>query len=246
MSNLLTVENLQVSYGRLTAVRNLSLSVPRGGAVALVGPNGAGKSTTLNSIAGGVRAVSGTIRLDGEDILQKRPEVIARAGLSLVPEGRHVFASLTVIENLMVGSYMRAGAEQSARTLDKVFGYFPRLRERVNQPAGKLSGGEQQMLVIGRALMTRPRILLVDEPSLGLAPKIVDEVYETLAALRQDEGLTLLINEQNSKRVLRYLDRLYVIREGEIRLEGACADLRHGQAISDAYFGHDAFGQKQT
>jgi len=239
---ILKVENLQVSYGRFVAVRNVSIAVPRGGAVAIIGPNGAGKSTTLSAIAGGIKDVTGVIELDGSAILRERAEKIALRGLSLVPEGRHMFASLSVRENLLIGSYMRSDPGRAATDLEKILTYFPRLRERLTQAAGQLSGGEQQMLAIGRALMTNPRILMVDEPSLGLAPKIIDEVYEILLALRQDEGLALLINEQNSKRVLKFMDQIYVLRVGVIQMEGKCADLRAGTAVSDAYFGHGAFG----
>lgn len=243
---LLKVENLQVSYGRFVAVRGVSLVVPNAGAVAIVGPNGAGKSTTLSAIAGGLRDVSGAIQLGGTSILREKPERTAMRGLSLVPEGRHVFASLTVRENLMIGSYMRGDSAQSATDLQKVLTYFPRLRERFSQAAGKLSGGEQQMLVLGRALMTRPRILLVDEPSLGLAPRIIDEVYDILLALRKDEGLALLINEQNSKRVLKFMDDIYVLREGEIQMQGKCEALRTGTLVSDAYFGHGAISAQHS
>ena len=238
---ILTVDHLAVRYGRLDAVRDVSLSVGQGEIACIVGPNGAGKSTTLAAIAGGVAKLAGSVTFAGGDIGARKPEAIAKLGLSLVPEGRHVFATLSVEENLKLGTYMRKSPDVRAE-LERVFTYFPRLRERRTQAAGKLSGGEQQMLVIGRALMTAPRIVLVDEPSLGLAPMIVDQVYQILIDLREREGLTLLINEQSSERVLRFADRIYVMREGRIQLEGTRAELSDGSAIRHAYFGFDANG----
>jgi branched-chain amino acid transport system ATP-binding protein len=243
---LLRVVDLRASHGRLAAVKGISFDVPLGGAVAIVGPNGAGKSTALNAIAGGVRDVSGTVVFAGNSIARLDPEVIALRGLSLVPEGRHVFASLSVAENLHIGGYLRSSKAEAESDLHKVLQYFPRLKERLHQAAGKLSGGEQQMLVLGRALMTRPKLLLIDEPSLGLAPKIVDQVYDTLHTLRQEEGLSLLVNEQNSKRVLKYMDDIHVLREGAIQLSGKSADLNSGSAVADAYFGHGAFSSSES
>jgi branched-chain amino acid transport system ATP-binding protein len=234
---MLAIEDIHVSYGRLRALKGISLTVAKGEIVCLIGPNGAGKSTTLAAIAGGVAAGKGHIKLEGQDLAGVRPETIARMGVSLVPEGRHVFGTLSVAENLRVGTYMRADRSAVAADIERVLAMFPRLRERITSPAGRLSGGEQQMLVIARALLTKPRLLLVDEPSLGLAPKIVDQVYEILLAARQQEGLTLLINEQSSHRILKHADRIYVIRNGHIQLEGKAADLADGEAIKRAYFG---------
>ena len=234
---MLDVGDIHVSYGRLRALKGVSLSVETGEIVCLIGPNGAGKSTTLAAIAGGVTPIRGQIRLDGRELVGVRPEQIARLGVSLVPEGRHVFGSLTVAENLRIGTYMRQDRGAVGVDLERVLAMFPRLRERIGSPAGRLSGGEQQMLVIARALLTRPRLLLVDEPSLGLAPKIVDQVYEILLAARQSEGLTLLINEQSSHRILKHADRIYVIRNGHIQLHSTAAELADGEAIKRAYFG---------
>ncbi len=234
---MLEIDDIHVSYGRLRALKGISLTVAQGEIVCLIGPNGAGKSTTLAAIAGGVAPSKGHVRLDGRDLHGVRPELIARLGVSLVPEGRHVFGTLTVAENLRVGTYMRADRSGVAADIERVLEMFPRLRERIGSPAGRLSGGEQQMLVIARALLTRPRLLLVDEPSLGLAPKIVDQVYEILLAARKQEGLTLLINEQSSHRILKHADRIYVIRNGHIQLHGTAADLADGEAIKRAYFG---------
>jgi branched-chain amino acid transport system ATP-binding protein len=240
MTAMLALAGVEVRYGRLVALRGLSLEVRQGEVVCLIGPNGAGKSTTMAAIAGGVPRVAGSIRFEGTELPARKPERIARLGLSLVPEGRHVFSTLTVEENLRIGGYMRPSARESAAALERVAGYFPRLKERWRAPAGRLSGGEQQMLSIGRALMTNPRLVMVDEPSLGLAPLIVDTVYEILLELRAREGLTLLINEQSSHRILRFADRIYVIRNGAIQLHGTADALRDGEAIKAAYFGFGA------
>jgi len=240
MTAMLALADVEVRYGRLVALRGLSLEVGQGEIVCLIGPNGAGKSTTMAAIAGGVARVAGSIRFEGTELPARKPERIARLGLSLVPEGRHVFGTLTVEENLRIGGYMRPNARESAAALERVAGYFPKLKERWRAPAGRLSGGEQQMLSIGRALMTNPRLVMVDEPSLGLAPLIVDTVYEILLELREREGLTLLINEQSSHRILRFADRIYVIRNGAIQLHGTADELRDGDAIKAAYFGFGA------
>ena len=237
MAPLLEVENLLVRYGDLIALRDASLSVSEGEVVCIIGPNGAGKSTALAAIAGGVTPVSGAIRLDGQSILGQRPEQIARLRLSLVPEGRHIFATLTVAENLQLGGYMLRDRAAARSEMERLLGHFPWLRERLRYPAGRLSGGEQQMLAVARAVMTRPRLLLVDEPSLGLAPKIIDQIYEILLELRQRVRMTLLINEQSSARILKFADRVYVLRSGMVQLEGRAVDLRDGEAIRHAYFG---------
>jgi branched-chain amino acid transport system ATP-binding protein len=238
--NMLVVRGLSVAYGRLVAVRDVSFTVARGAMVAIIGPNGAGKSTTLAAIAGGVKARTGTVTLDGGVITGARPEAIAERGISLVPESRHVFASMTVEENLWIGSFMRGNRAEMKADLAKILHRFPRLRERLHEAGGKLSGGEQQMLVIARALMTRPRLLLIDEPSLGLAPKAVDEVYDLLDSLRRSEALTVWINEQNSRRVLKFADEVHVLREGRIQLSGKCGQLEE-TTISQAYFGIGGF-----
>jgi len=235
--NILEVSDLAVSYGRMTAVRSVSLALKLGSITVIVGPNGAGKSTIMKAVAGGVRPAAGDITFRDASIRNKAPESIASMGVSLVPEGRHVFPTLSVRENLLVASFMRKNRDQVESDMERMLGLFPRLRERFKQAAGKLSGGEQQMLVIARALMTRPTLLMIDEPSLGLAPKIVDEVYETLMAARAKENLTLLINEQTSKRALKVADTIHVLREGSIRLSGAPQALREGTALTDAYFG---------
>ena len=244
---LLAVDDLHVRYGDLAALRGVSIAVDQGEIVCVIGPNGAGKSTLLAAIAGGVAPMRGTVRFGGSNLVGLPPDRIARVGLSLVPEGRHVFSVLTVRENLLVGSFMLKNRAQAEQDMARVLTYFPALRARLVSPAGRLSGGEQQMLTIGRALMARPRLILVDEPSLGLAPRIVDQIYDILRDLRRNDGLTLLINEQSSHRVLKHADRIYVLRAGEIQLHGRAAELQDGEAIKDAYFGfghrHSATGE---
>lgn len=234
---MLEVRNLEVRYGRSTAVRDVSFSVAPGEFVCIVGPNGAGKSTTMMTIAGALKPASGTIRLSGQSIAGLVPEQIARLGISLVPEGRHVFSQLTVEENIRIGSDMRKDRENIAGDVERVFEHFPFLRQRRSTPGGKLSGGEQQQLVIARALMTRPKLMLVDEPSLGLAPKIVDRVYEILKQL-QAEGNTLLVVEQSTHRALEAADRIYVMRNGRVVLEGRGSELTDIE-LEQAYFGFD-------
>src|SRR6476620_5135246 len=220
--------------------RCASLTVAEGEVVCIIGPNGAGKSTLLAAVAGGVTPDKGTIRFQGHNLVNLPAERIARLGLSLVPEGRHIFGTLTVEENLLIGASRRGDRRAIGQDLDRVFGYFEPLRQRRAYPAARLSGGEQQMLAIGRALMTRAPMILVDEPSLGLAPKIIDQIYRILLDLRVQEKLTLLINEQSSHRIVKQADRIYVLRAGEIRLHGAASELGDGRAIKEAYFGfHD-------
>ena len=231
------VTGLHVRYSELVALRDVSLTVAEGEVVCIIGPNGAGKSTLLAAIAGGVTPNKGTIRFRGHSLVNLPAERVARLGLSLVPEGRHIFGTLTVEENLLIGASRRGDRRAIGQDLDRVFGYFGPLRQRRAYPAGRLSGGEQQMLAIGRALMTRAPMILVDEPSLGLAPKIIDQIYKILLDLREREKLTLLINEQSSHRILKHADRIYVLRAGQIRLQGTAEHLADGHAIKEAYFG---------
>jgi len=234
---MLEVDGIQVHYGRIAAVRGVSFRVDKGEIVTLVGPNGAGKSTTMMAIAGALTPAHGTIKLNGEPIIGKSPETIARLGLSFVPEGRHVFSQLTVEENIRLGSDMRKDRANIEADFERMVGYFPFLRDRLGTPGGKLSGGEQQQLVIARALMTRPSIILIDEPSLGLGPIIVDRVYEILRALR-GEGNTLLVVEQSGHRALENADRVYVMRSGRIVLHGRSQDLTD-EDLERAYFGFE-------
>jgi branched-chain amino acid transport system ATP-binding protein len=234
---LLAVDNLTVRYGRLTALRGVSLAIDEGEILFVTGPNGAGKSTLLNAIAGVVPPLSGSITLDGTDIAAAPPEQIARLGFSMVPEGRNVFGALTIEENLKVGAGMRPDKHKIAADLDAVYSEFPMLADRRHAVAGMLSGGQQQMLVIGRALMTSPRLIAIDEPSLGLAPKIIDQVYEILVRLRAQRKLTLLIVEQSSTRAMMTGGRMILMRGGRIVLEGPAGEMVKDERLKQAYFG---------
>jgi branched-chain amino acid transport system ATP-binding protein len=235
---LLSVENISVSYGRLSALRRASFSLREGETLFVTGPNGAGKSTLLKAIAGIVSAREGQIVMAGQNINGRSPEFIARMGFSMVPEGRHVFSTLTIEENLRLGVGMRVDKDQAERDLEQIFGIFPGLKERKDKYAGLLSGGQQQMLVIGRALMAAPRLIAIDEPSLGLAPKVIDDVYAALLKLRDSRGLTLLIVEQSATRAMITGGRMILLRLGEIALEGDARELSKGDALKKAYFGY--------
>jgi branched-chain amino acid transport system ATP-binding protein len=226
-----------LAVGRLTALRGISLMIAEGEVLFVTGPNGAGKSTLLNAIAGVVPLISGSIRMDGAEVTGAPPESIARRGFSLVPEGRNVFGALSVEENLKVGAGMRTDRQKVADDLESVYREFPMLAERRHAPAGMLSGGQQQMLVIGRALMTSPRLMAIDEPSLGLAPKIIDQVYEILMRLRAQRKLTLLIVEQSAARAMMTGGRMILMRGGRIVLEGEAGDMVKDVRLKQAYFG---------
>ena len=234
---LLAVDNITVRYGRLTALRGISLRIDEGEVLFVTGPNGAGKSTLLNAIAGVVPPISGSITMDGAEVTGAPPEQIARGGFSLVPEGRNVFGALSIEENLKVGAGMRTDRQKVADDLESVYHEFPMLAERRHAAAGMLSGGQQQMLVIGRALMTSPRLMAIDEPSLGLAPKIIDQVYEILVRLRAQRKLTLLIVEQSSTRATMTGGRMILMRGGRIVLEGEAGDMVKDERLKQAYFG---------
>jgi branched-chain amino acid transport system ATP-binding protein len=240
--SLLSLSGITVRYGRLTAVRGVTFSIAEGEMLFVTGPNGAGKSSLLRAIAGVTPAAGGRVDFAGHDITGRAPEDIARLGLSMVPEGRDVFGSLTIEENLMVGTGMHA-ADRGWRTraqteIEAVYATFPILKDRRHSQAGLLSGGQQQMLVIGRALMTTPRLVAIDEPSLGLAPNITDQVYERLAALRAERKLTLLIVEQSSTRAMMAGGRMMLMRGGEILLDGDARALGQSEAMQAAYFGY--------
>ncbi|NTF33588.1 ABC transporter ATP-binding protein [Rhizobium skierniewicense] len=241
--NILTVSDVEIRYGRLTAVRGVSFSIDEGEILFITGPNGAGKSSLMRAIAGVTPASAGRIDFHGNDITGKAPEDIARLGFSMVPEGREVFGSLTIEENLLVGTGMHARDRgwrgRAATELEAVYETFPMLKERRNGQAGLLSGGQQQMLVIGRALMTNPRLIAIDEPSLGLAPNITDQVYERLIALRAERRLTLLVVEQSSARAVMVGGRMILMRGGEIVLDGDARALGNSEAIQAAYFGYE-------
>jgi branched-chain amino acid transport system ATP-binding protein len=234
---VLEVEHLTVRYGSTAALRGLGLAVAAGEIVCLIGPNGAGKSTLLRCISGLAPAAGGKVRFDGEDLLGLAPEDIARRGLAMVPEGRHIFRTLTVEENLKVPAGGQAGAR--ARAMDRAFALFPVLAERRGQRAGNLSGGEQQQLAISRALIMEPRMMMVDEPSLGLAPLMVQTVYDCFARLLA-EGVTLLVVEQSAARVASLADRVLVMNGGVVVLEGTPEAIAAGTTLSRAYFGRAA------
>ncbi len=233
---LLSVEGLTVRYGAIEAVRGVSLAVRDGEIATLLGANGAGKSSILNAIMGLVPTAGGKVVLEGGDVTGRTPERIVRQGMTLTPEGRHVFANLTVAENLSLGAASRRDRTEFARTREDMFGLFPVLAERRDQMAGTLSGGEQQMLAIARSLMSRPRVLLLDEPSLGLAPQIVDTIFELIAGLRE-RGITILLVEQNVDLALEIADRGYVMASGEIVMSDTAAELRRSGGVERAYMG---------
>ncbi len=233
---LLSIETLVLGYDKTEAVRGISLDVPQGSVVTLIGANGAGKSTTLRGISGLLKPRSGTIRFDGEDITGLSPHKIAQRGIVQVPEGRQVFAQMSIEENLALGAYLLTDAAETKRRREDVLTRFPRLAERLSQSAGLLSGGEQQMLAMGRALMANPRLLLLDEPSMGLAPLFVEEIFAIIAALKA-EGRTILLVEQNAQSALEIADTAYVLESGSIELSGAAAEIAGDPRIITAYLG---------
>ena len=234
---VLEVQNLSVRYGAITALHGISLTVPAGGIVTLIGGNGAGKTTTLRAISGMVKPASGRILFDGQDITGLPPHEIVRRGLAHSPEGRLVFANLTVMENLRMGAYLQRDARWVASELDHVFGMFPRLQERREQAAGTLSGGEQQMLAIGRALMSRPRFLMLDEPSLGIAPLLVKEIFARLVELNRERSLPILLVEQNAHLALEVSSHGYVLETGRVLLSDRSSVLRDSPEVRSAYLG---------
>jgi branched-chain amino acid transport system ATP-binding protein len=236
---LLVLKDLQVAYGGIQAVKGIDLSVDQGELVCLIGANGAGKTTTLKGITGLQPIKSGKIHYAGEDITGKPAFQLVRKGLSMVPEGRGVFGALTIEENLAMGAYARDDRAAIKDDIERVFGLFPRLKERRKQTAGTLSGGEQQMLAMGRALMSRPKLLLLDEPSMGLAPLMVQKVFETVMAVSK-EGVTILLIEQNAKLALEVSSRGYVMESGEITLQGKAKQLLSDPKVRAAYLGEAA------
>jgi branched-chain amino acid transport system ATP-binding protein len=233
---LLEVHDLHTSYGAIKALRGISFQVEQGQVVSLIGANGAGKSTTLNSLSGVLKPTQGRVIFDGHDITGWRPDRVTALGLVQVPEGRQVIAPLTVLENLMLGAYRRTDKEGVQLDLDDIFRRFGRLYERRQQKAGSLSGGEQQMLALGRALMARPRLLMLDEPSMGLAPLLVNEVFQIIADIKA-QGIPILLVEQNARKALQIADSAYVLERGVVAHEGRAADLRVNQNIISAYLG---------
>ena len=233
---MLRVEDINVYYGAIHAIKGISLEVNAGEIVALIGSNGAGKSTTLRTISGLMKPKTGRIMYDGEDITGVPAHKIVGKGLCQVPEGRHVFANLTVLENLELGAYLRTDKEGIAKDMEMVFEKFPRLLERKNQLSGTLSGGEQQMLAMARALMSRPKLLLLDEPSMGLAPLLIKEIFNIIKEINAG-GTTVLLVEQNANMALSIADKAYVLETGRITLSGTAAELASSEEVRKAYLG---------
>ena len=233
---MLKIDDLKVRYGGIEAVKGISFEVPEGAIVTLIGANGAGKSTTLRTIAGLVKPASGRIHLQAEDITGMSPDKIVTRGITLVPEGRRVFPDLTVLENLKVGAYLRRNKDEIEHDLQWVYDLFPRLKERSWQAAGTLSGGEQQMLAVGRALMSRPKLIMMDEPSLGLAPIIVKGIFDIIKEINR-MGVTVLLIEQNANMALKIADVGYVLETGRITLTGSGQELLRNEEVTKAYLG---------
>lgn len=232
---MLSVRDLHVSYGAIKAVRGISFDIKQGEIVTLIGANGAGKSTTLNTVAGLIRPDSGSIEFKGQSIVGVKSHKVVERGMALCPEGRRVFSQMSVSENLDMGGYTRSDAENRV-TLQRVYERFPRLKERMGQMAGTLSGGEQQMLAMGRALMSKPRLLMLDEPSMGLAPILVQEIFNIIKSLH-DTGTTVLLVEQNARMALSVADRAYVLETGRVSMSGDAADLANDDRVKQAYLG---------
>ncbi len=233
---MLKIENLVVSYGGIEALKGISLEVEEGKIVTLIGANGAGKSTTLRSIVGLVKPKSGTITYKGKDLLAEKTQNIVRNGITLVPEGRRIFPNLTVLENLKIGAFTRTDSKEINADLERVYSTFPILKERSWQLAGTLSGGEQQMLAVGRALMSKPKLLMMDEPSLGLAPLIVKEIFEIIKEIHR-QGVTILLIEQNANAALHIAHKGYVLETGRITLKGTGKELLENEEVKSAYLG---------
>lgn len=233
---MLSIQNLTTSYGQIKAIRGISLEVPEGKIVSLIGANGAGKTTTMRTIAGQLKPEAGTITFRGQRIEGSKPHQIVRTGLALVPEGRAILGKMTVLENLEMGAFQRNDAQGIKDDMEKMMAWFPILRERLSQLGGTMSGGQQQMLAIARALMSRPKLLLLDEPSMGLAPIVVSDIFKVIKEINA-EGTTVLIVEQNVKQALKIADFGYVLEAGQIVLEGTAESLLNDERVKEAYLG---------
>ena len=234
---ILKVSNIETYYGPIMAIRGVSFDVPKGGIVTILGANGAGKTTVLKTVSGVMDPQKGNVVFEGHEIQRQDPDKVMRLGISHVPEGREVFPFLSVRENLRMGAYTRRDADEVAQDLEAVFGYFPVLRERADQRVGSLSGGEQQMLAISRALMARPRLMLLDEPSLGLSPKLVKDIVEIVVRINRELGVTILLVEQNANMALQTADYGYVLEVGRIVMADTCARLLQKEDIKEFYLG---------
>ncbi len=233
---MLEVKDLRVNYGMIQAIQGVSFQVNQGEVIALIGANGAGKTTILHTVSGLLSPQSGSVLFEGKDIVKEKSHKIVSMGMAHVPEGRRVFSQLSVLQNLKMGAYTRKDKEEIAKTLESVFERFPRLKERQNQLAGTLSGGEQQMLAMGRALMSHPKLILMDEPSMGLSPIFVNEIFDIIQEVSKS-GTTVLLVEQNAKKALSVADRAYVLETGKIVLEGKAGELLNDDSIRKAYLG---------
>lgn len=236
MSKILSIKDLQIHYGGIEAVKGISFDVEEGKIVTLIGANGAGKSSTLRTISGLVKPASGSINFMGEELVGKDQAAIVKAGITLVPEGRRIFPDLTVLENLKAGAYLRKDKAEINKDLEWVYELFPRLKERHWQLGGTLSGGEQQMLAVGRALMSRPKVMMMDEPSLGLAPLVVQGIFDIIKTIN-DQGVTILLIEQNANMALKIADDAYVMETGKITKSGSGLELLNDESIKEAYLG---------
>jgi branched-chain amino acid transport system ATP-binding protein len=234
---ILKVSNIETYYGPIMAIRGVSFDVPKGGIVTILGANGAGKTTVLKTVSGVMDPQKGNVLFEGHEIQRQDPDKVMRLGISHVPEGREVFPFLSVRENLAMGAYTRRDSDEVAKDLEAVFGYFPVLKERADQRAGSLSGGEQQMLAISRALMARPRLMLLDEPSLGLSPKLVKDIFEIVVRINRERGVTILLVEQNANMALQTADYGYVLEVGRIVMADTCARLLEKEDIKEFYLG---------
>lgn len=235
---MLTVENLEASYGAVRALHGISIEVAEGELVALLGVNGVGKSTTLKSIMGVLRPVKGTITFEGQEITNRSPEKIVKRGISLVPEGRDIFGTLTVEENLRLGAYVGYKRDRYKADLEEMFELFPILKDRFHQAGGLLSGGEQQMLAIARALMGHPKLIMLDEPSLGLSPAMTDQIFELIVTLKE-RGSTILLVEQNAERALEIVDRAYLLANGLVEHAGTAEEIKRKVDVASVYFGDE-------
>ena len=245
---ILTASNIETYYGPIMAIRGVSFDVPKGNIVTILGSNGAGKTTVLKTICGVMDPQKGSVTFEGREIQRMDPDKVMRLGISHVPEGREVFPFLSVRENLRMGAYTRRDADAVAKDLETVFGYFPVLKERADQRAGSLSGGEQQMLAISRALMAEPKVMLLDEPSLGLSPKLVKDIFDIIARINRERGVTILLVEQNANMALQVGDYGYVLEVGRIVMADTCARLVEKEDIKEFYLGikdHGARGQRR-
>ncbi|WP_054812707.1 ABC transporter ATP-binding protein [Nocardia arizonensis] len=238
MSDFLVIDDLRAGYGAAQVLHGVSLSVGRGEVCAILGPNGAGKTTLLRTVSGMVRARAGSVRIDGEPLGRRNPESVARLGVAHVPQGRGTFAPLSVADNLRLGAFTRRDNAAVRADLERVFGYFPILKDKLHQQAGGLSGGQQQMLALGRALMMRPRLLLLDEPSLGLSPLVTQELFAIIATVNRTERTTVVVVEQNAHLALAMADRAHVLETGRVVLSGTPADINADEQIARSYLGY--------